>query len=170
MIARLRAHGTTMLVLEARDDRRRELEAMGIRTWGPADKQAFLATPMDAVVVNAAGGTLDSATVSTIRANGRVRVVCGSENLVMPDAADANRLRDAAKVYAPTELGGMMGYLTAAEEYLAHLERQVFDIHTLLEAAKRLDTAGYEATARVKAGGFKESFEDAVVDLYGDVG
>ena len=170
ILARLKSHGTTMLVLEARDERRREIEAMGIRTWAPSDKQAFLALPMDALVVNAAGGTLDSESVSTICANKQVRVVCGSENLVMPHAEDANRLRDAGKVYAPTELGGMMGYLTAAEEYLAHLERHVFDVHTLLEAAKRLDTAGYEATQRVKAGGFKESFEDAVLGLYGDVG
>ncbi len=169
IIAQLRAQGATMVVCEARDDRRREIEALGIKTWGPNDKQAFLAMPMDAVVVNAAGGTLDAETVSTICRNARVRMVCGSENLVMPDACDANRLRDAGKVYAPTELGGMMGYLTAAEEYLAHLERQVFDVRTLLDAAKRLDTAGYEATARVKAGGFKESFEDAVLGLYGDV-
>ena len=170
IIARLKSRGTTMLVLEAREDRRREIEALGIKTWGPEDKQAFVAMPMDALVVNAAGGTLDSETVSTICANDRVRVVCGSENLVMPDANDADRFRDAGKVYAPTELGGMMGYLTAAEEYLAHLERQVFDVHTLLEAATRLETAGYEATERVKAGGFRESFEDAVLGLYGDVG
>ncbi len=169
MIARLREHGTTMLVAEARADRRKELEATGIKTWGPEDEHALLAVPMDAVVVNAAGGTLDSAAVSAICGNARVRVVCGSENLVMPDARDAERLRAAGKVYAPTELGGMMGYLTAAEEYLAHLEGVPFDVHTLLEAAKRLDIAGFEATSRVKAGGFKESFEDAVHGLYGDV-
>ena len=170
MIARLREHGTRLLVVEPRDDRRRELEAMGVKTWAPADQAAFLAMPMDAVVVNAAGGTLESTAVSAICANPRVRVVCGSENLVMPDAHDADRLRDAGKVYAPTELGGMMGYLTAAEEYLAHLEGQPFDVQVLLEAAPRLDTAGYEATARVRAGGFKESFEDAVLGVYGDVG
>ncbi|MGH7689017.1 MAG: hypothetical protein ACREN3_05375, partial [Gemmatimonadaceae bacterium] len=169
IIARLKARGTTMLVLEAREHRRREIEDLGIKTWGPEDKQDFLALPMDAVVVNAAGGTLDSEAVGTICANERVRVVCGSENLVMPDAEDADRLREAGKVYAPTELGGMMGYLTAAEEYLSHLEGEVFDVHVLLEAAKRLETAGYEASARVKAGGFKESFENAVLGLYGDV-
>ncbi|MDE3151728.1 MAG: hypothetical protein KGL93_05725 [Gemmatimonadota bacterium] len=170
IIARLREAGAAILAVEARAERRREIEAMGVKTWGPEDKQAFLALPMHAAVVNAAGGSLDSATVSTICANPHVRVVCGSENLVMPDGADAGRLRDAGKVYAPTELGGMMGYLTAAEEYLAHLEGQPFDVHTLLDAAKRLDTAGYEATARVRKGGFKESFDDAVLGLYGDVG
>lgn len=169
ILGELEAVGATPLVIEAREARRREIEAHGIRTWGPDDKRRFLATPMDAVVVNAAGGTLDPETVSAICANDRVRIVCGSENLVMPDPKDADRLRDAGKVYAPTELGGMMGYLTAAEEYLAHLERQTFDVQVLLDAAKRLDTAGFEATSRVKAGGFRESFEDAVHGLYGDV-
>jgi hypothetical protein len=169
ILGELQAAGATSLVIEAREERRREIEAHGIRTWGPDDKQQFLKTPMDAVVVNAAGGTLDSKTVSTICNNDRVRVVCGSENLVMPHPADADRLRDAGKVYAPTELGGMMGYLTAAEEYLCHLERVPFDVQVLLDAATRLETAGCEATTRVKESGFKKSFEDAVIDLYGDV-
>ncbi len=169
MIDRLRAQGTTMLVAEARADRRAELAQTGIRTWTPEREHALMAEPMDALVVNAAGGTLDPDAVSAICANPRVKVVCGSENLVMPDPADANRLRDAGKVYAPTELGGMMGYLTAAEEYLAHLAAQPFDVRVLIEAAKRLDMAGYEATTRVRNGGFKESFEDAILGLYGEV-
>ncbi len=136
MVDRLREHGTRLLVVELRDDRRRELEAMGVRTWAPVDKGTFLATPMDAVVVNAAGGTLDADAVSAIRANPRLRVVCGSENLVMPEPGDAERLRAAGKVYAPTELGGMMGYLTAAEEYLAHLDGVPFDVQVLLEAPR----------------------------------
>ncbi|MBI3567356.1 MAG: hypothetical protein HY084_04010 [Gemmatimonadetes bacterium] len=165
----LRDAGATILAMEARADRRAELEAAGIRTWGAGDKAAFLALPMDALVVNAAGGTLDAAAVRACCDNARLRVVCGSENLVMPDPAGALALRDAGKVYAPTELGGMMGYLTAVEEYLAHLEGAPFEIGTLLEASKRLDTAGFEATARVRAGGFAETFEDAVLGLYGDV-
>jgi hypothetical protein len=169
MIHRLRAHGTTMLVAEARRDRRRELEAMGIRTWAPDKERELMTAPMDALVVNAAGGTLDPDAVTAVCRNARVKVVCGSENLVMPEPGDANRLRDAGKVYAPTELGGMMGYLTAAEEYLSHLEGTPFDVNVLIEAAKRLDTAGFEATTRVKQSGFTESFEDAVLGLYGEV-
>ena len=169
IIEKLRECGATILAMEARDDRRAELEAMGIRTWGAADKASFLALSMDAVAVNAAGGTLDAATVQACCANPRLRVVCGSENLVMPDAAGALALRDADKLYAPTELGGMMGYLTAVEEYLAHLEGVPFDVQTLFEAAKRLDTAGFEAATRVREGGYRESFEDAVLGLYGDV-
>ena len=76
-------------------------------------------------------------------------------------------LRDAHKVYAPTELGGMMGYLTAVEEYLSRREGVALDQRSLLDAAKRLNDAGFEATARVKGSGFRETFEEAVERHYG---
>jgi hypothetical protein len=167
IVKRLKTHpGVTILVLEPRDARRAELEAMGIRTWGPESKQAFLALPMDALAVNAAGATLDPFSVAACAANGALRVVCGSENLVMPDPGSVEVLRAAHKVYAPTELGGMMGYLTAVEEYLSVIEKARFDVATLIEAAKRLETAGYEATARIIAGKHRETFEEAVTALY----
>lgn len=167
MAHKLRDAGATVLAVDAREDRRAELEAMGIRTTAPGDKLAFLAFPMDAVAVNAAGGSLDHAAVRAINANPRLRVVCGSENLVMPDLADAERLRAAGKVYAPTELGGMMGYLTAVEEYLAHLEGVPFDVQTLIDASARLEIAGCDTTRRIRDSGFTESFDDAVHGLYG---
>lgn len=167
IVQQLRKHeGLTILACEAREQRRAELEAMGISTWGPEHKQEFLALPMDALVVNAAGGTLDAAAVETASANARLRIICGSENLVMPDARSVDLLRAAHKVFAPTELGGMMGYLTAVEEYLAVLEKSAFAVSTMLNAARRLETAGYETTARIIAGGHRESFEDAVTALY----
>jgi hypothetical protein len=169
IIKRLRSHeGVTLLACESRQERRAELEAMGIRTWGPDAKQAFLQLPMDALVVNAAGGTLDPFSVATCAANARLRVVCGSENLVMPEAEEVQTLREAHKVYAPTELGGMMGYLTAVEQYLCVLEGMPFDVNTVLKAAERLDTAGYEATSRILAGGHRETFEEAVTALYAE--
>ena len=166
VLTRLREHGTTILALESRAERRTEIEAMGIKTWAPDDKLAFLALPMDAVVVNAAGGTLDAPAIEVITHNTRLRIICGSENLVMPDANGAVTLQQAGKVYAPTELGGMMGYLTAVEEYLSKLEKVPFDVKSLLVAAERLDTAGFEATRSVAQRDFKMSFEDAVTALY----
>jgi hypothetical protein len=167
IVKRLQTHpGVTVLVLESRDARRAELEAMGIRTWGPESKQAFLALPMDALAVNAAGATLDPFSVAACAANPALRVICGSENLVMPDPGSVEVLRGAHKIYAPTELGGMMGYLTAVEEYLSVIEKQRFDVSTLLDAAKRLETAGFEATSRIVAGKHKETFEEAVTALY----
>jgi hypothetical protein len=162
IVERLREHGTTILACESRAERRAELEAMGIRTWGPEGKLAMLREPIDALVVNAAGGSLDRATVDACVANARLSVICGSENLAMPDPSVAPLLLAAHKVLCPTELGGMMGYLTAVEEYLARIEGVPFDIHTLLEASKKLDGAAFAATERVRAGGFKETFEQAI--------
>ena len=163
VIRRLHEHGAAMLAVESNDVRREELAALGIPTFATEEKGDFLRRPMDALVVNAAGGTLDPAAVAHIARNDRLRVICGSENLVMPDhAAGSDALRAAKKAYAPTELCGMMGYLTAVEEFLARVEREVFDVHTLLDAARLLEPAAYEATRLAKARGFEISFEDAM--------
>ncbi|MBX7117355.1 MAG: hypothetical protein K1X31_00010 [Gemmatimonadaceae bacterium] len=165
IIGRLRERGTSILACESRAARRTELEALGIRTFAPERKRAMLAEPMDALVVNAAGGTLDRATVEAIVANARLQVVCGSENLAMPEPGAAALLQHAYRAYAPTELGGMMGYLTAVEEYLAREAGVPFDVATLLEAARALDSAGFRAVTRLRANGFAESFEDAITAL-----
>lgn len=159
---RLNAAGAKLVAVESREDRRAAAARAGHRVWDASGKEQLLAEPIDALVVNAAGGSLDSATVDRCIANERLRVVCGSENLVMPHPADADRLRAARKSYCPTELGGMMGYLTAVEEYLAHLESVPFDVHTLFDAARRLEPAAYDATTRQIADDYAISFEDAV--------
>ena len=149
VLERLRASGATVLVMDASPTRRAELTAQGITTFDPSQKSALLAAPIDAVVVNAAGGSLDAAALQVIARNPRCRVVCGSENLAMPDgAAGVAVLRQSRTAYAPTELGGMMGYLTAAEEYLARVDGVPFDIETMVEAAE-LMTGPAEAAMRV---------------------
>jgi hypothetical protein len=162
----LRARGADCAVLEANEGRRGQAMALGVPASPPAQKADFVARPFDAIVVNAAGGTLDAATVDRITKNRAVRVICGCENLALDDPADADRFRAAKQIYCPTELGGMMGYLTAAEEYLAHLEGTRFEAETIFAAAQRLDEAGYMATRRVLDGDFAQSFEDAVKDVY----
>ena len=168
LVERLRERGSTILALESRADRRAELEAMGIRTWMPEQKDEFLSQPMDALCVNAAGNSLDAHALDVIARNKRLHVVCGSENLVMPDEqAGSESLRAAGKLYAPTELGGMMGYLTAVEEYLAHAEGVPFDVHTLFDAAEKLDEAGDRGVDRVLERKGKVRFEDAIREIYG---
>ncbi len=163
VIGRLREAGAAMLAVEANAKRRDEGAALGVRMFEPAQKDAFLCHPMDALVVNAAGGSLDPHTISVIDANVQLGVVCGSENLVMPDhAAGSEALRRARKAYAPTELGGMMGYLTAVEEYLASVEGVPFDIGTLYDAARRLEAASYDATRYLRERNYAISFEDAM--------
>ena len=163
MLGRLRERGTAMLALESNATRRDEVGALSIPTFAPGETDEFLRRPMDAVVVNAAGGSLHPDAVALIASNERLRVVCGSENLVMPDhAAGSEALRAGGKAYAPTELGGMMGYLTAVEEYLARVEGVPFDLQALMTAARSLELPSYEATRHARESGFAVSFEDAV--------
>jgi hypothetical protein len=157
--------GARILAVEPRSEKRAEIAARGIRVWSPEGKQDFLREPMDALVLNAAGGSLDAGTVERCAANGRLAVVCGSENLVMPDPAGADVLQHARKAYCPTEFGGMMGYLTAVEEYLAHVAGEPFEIETLLAAAHELEPTCYAATKRVRERDFTISFEDAIREL-----
>jgi hypothetical protein len=63
----------------------------------------------------------------------------------------------------------MMGYLTAVEEYLAHRRGVSFDVQTLLDAARRLESAGRDAGRRVIERDFAISFEDAVREVFGGV-
>lgn len=132
----LRDAGAQVLAMDASERRRDELAAQGIAVFTPAEKHDLLSAPIDALVVNAAGGSLDAAALRVVAANARCHVVCGSENLAMPDgAAGVEQLRQARTAYAPTELGGMMGYLTAVEEYLARRAGVPFDIGAMVDAA-----------------------------------
>jgi hypothetical protein len=168
LLGRLRERNVALLALESDAARRAEVAALGVAVFAPDQRDAFLARGMDAVVVNAAGGSLDPNAVALIAANERVKVVCGSENLVMPDhEAGSEALRAAKKAYCPTELGGMMGYLTAVEEYLARVEGTPLDIATLLDAAKTLEGAAHDATRRARESDFALSFEDAMRQVRG---
>lgn len=166
VLALLRADGTTVQVLETNATTRALVEAGGARAWSADRREHFLSLPADAVVVNASGGSLDERAVATIAANDGVRVVCGSENLAMTDPRGAATLLAARKLYAPTELGGMMGYLTAVEEYLARRAEIPFDMRAVLEAARRLETVGYEGATHVVSGGYRQSFEEAVREIF----
>jgi hypothetical protein len=168
VLERLRSNRARVIGIELRAERRAAAAAAGATAWLPSDKQALLDQPIDALVVNAAGGTLDSDTVRTCIANETLRVVCGSENLAMANPDDAERLREGRKSFCPTELGGMMGYLTAVEEYLAHLEGQSFDVRALFEAAKWLEPACYRATALQIERNFTLGFEDAIRAIAAD--
>ena len=159
--------GARILAVEPTAPKRAEIAARGIRVWSPEGKPDFLREPMDALVLNAAGGSLDPETIERCAGNERLAVVCGSENLVMPDARGATVLQRARKVFCPTEFGGMMGYLTAVEEYLAHTAGQPFDIDTLFDAAEQLEPKCFEATKLVRDRNFAISFENAVRELFG---
>lgn len=166
MIELLRGIGAEPIACEFNAATREALEAKGVRCWPADEKMAFLAEPADAVVVNAAGGSLDRATCEAIARNARVQVVCGSENLAMPDPAGVDVLLAARKAFAPTELGGMMGYLTAVEEYLSRRAGVAFDIGTVIAAARRLEEVGRDSMQAVVAAGWTKAFEQVVRERY----
>ena len=159
---RVRAQGAPVFAVEFRPERRAQLEALGVTAWPASEKMTLLATPVDALVVTASGGSLDTGSVRAAAANSRLKVVCGSENLVMPVPGDVEILRAARKSYCPTELGGMMGYLTAVEEYLADLDGVPFDVTSLVAAAVDLEEPAYQATRRMIESDFEIDFGEAV--------
>jgi hypothetical protein len=154
-----------MLAIEMRADRREQLATQGVVARPPEDKLAFLGEPMDALVLNASGGSLCSQSVRTSSANPRLKVVCGSENLVMPNPDDTELFRVARKAYCPPELGGMMGYLTAVEQYLAELEGVSFDVESLFQAASELEQPAHKATKYMLDSDFAVGFEEAVEEV-----
>ena len=162
---RLREDGATVVAVEANPARRNELQIGGIRVWDVVDKHEMLREPIDAVVVNAAAGSLDIDTISTCVNNPRLKIVCGSENMAMKDPEGAARLLAAKKIYCPTELGGMMGYLTAVEEYLAVKDGLRFEIRQMLEASKRLEVVGRQASSLIKSRGYELTFEGAAEEI-----
>ncbi len=163
VLDRLLESGATPLVMDSSAPRRAELSAMGIQVFAPEQKDMLLQAPIDALVVNASGGSLDPEAVAVIGTNDRLRVICGSENLVMPDSvAGADALRRARKAYAPTELGGMMGYLTAAEEYLTKVGQAAFDVAIMVAAAAQLEAPAYAATRYLRDHDFRITFEEAM--------
>ena len=163
VLARMREAGITVLAMDSSAARRSEIEAMGIRCFAPGEKPVLLRAPIDALVVNAAGGSLDRESVAALAANPFLRIVCGSENLAMPDAAAGiESLRAARKAYAPTELGGMMGYLTALEEYLARTAGVAFDIETMVAAASHMADPIDAAMRLLRERDFTISFDAAL--------
>jgi hypothetical protein len=80
----------------------------------------------------------------------------------MPEPRDADRFLRAHQAYCPTELGGMMGYLTAVEQYLAELEGIRFDVGTIMRAAQELEEPAFQATTHMIEQGFALAFEAAV--------
>jgi hypothetical protein len=166
ILAMCNALGASVQALESNPATRKAIADRVGRAWPAEEKGAFLDESFDAIVVNAAGGTLDLATCQRIARNERVRIVCGSENLTMPDARGTEVLLKGRVAFAPTELGGMMGYLTAVEEYLARRDRKAFSLDAVLAAARRLELVGREAMEGVVASGYTRTFEDVVRERF----
>ena len=162
IIERLFALGAKMVVIERDTKRMSRVRREGIAGRSPFFLPALLHGDIEALVLNAAGGSLSTENVRVSAANERLKVICGSENLVMPHPEDAEMYRKAGKSYCPTELGGMMGYLTAVEQYLARAAGKAFDIQSMMDVAAELEEPAYRATKYQRDNDFAVSFEQAI--------
>lgn len=129
-------------------------------------KQELLQLPLDALVVNANGGSLDDQTIELIKANSTIKVVCGCENLAMPNPLGEESLRQGRKLYCHTELCGMMGYLTAVEEFLSRAKGEKFAVENMAVACARLEEIGLRAGQFQIQHDLQLSFSDSVRQLF----
>ncbi|MBX7143833.1 MAG: hypothetical protein K1X79_05230 [Oligoflexia bacterium] len=166
ILGRLRERGARIFALESSEAKRKSIQAMDIEAWEPSRKAEFLTLPMDALVVNANAGSLDADALNIICKNEALEFICGSENLAMPVAHGSEMIRDARKIYCPTELGGMMGYLTAVEEYLSKRENKPFKSEDMFKPAEKLEEVGRRATEFILKQNFSCTFDEAVRKLY----
>ncbi|MBX7137197.1 MAG: NAD(P)-binding domain-containing protein [Oligoflexia bacterium] len=157
LIKRLVQHGGSVVVLESLPAKQQKLTAQGLKVYGQEQKQEFLGLSVDALAVNANGGTLDDEAVNQICSNPEIKIICGCENLAMPNSANEAKLLAARKVYCHTELCGMMGYLTAVEEYLARTAGQLVKIEEMYEAAAQLENIGFKGARGVLESGYTRS-------------
>ncbi|RMG45300.1 MAG: hypothetical protein D6718_07825 [Acidobacteria bacterium] len=168
VLDRLHDAGARLLALDIDENRLRELSERGVATFRAGEKARLVQAPIDALVVNAAGGSLDEPTVSAACENERLRVVCGCENLAMTDPQGVERLRRAKTAYMPTELCGMLGYLTAVEEYLSRARGVRYGVEVMFEAARGLEPIGRRGMSRLVERNFDCTFADAVREVYGE--
>lgn len=163
ILKRLRELGMREITcLETSAVRRKDLRQLGVEVFDADQKLRFLQGELDAVAINAAGGSLDQAALEAICGNSRLRIITGCENLLFSAGAGAVELDQARKLFAPTELCGMLGYLTAIEEYLCSVAGEEFSVKELFQSAKRLQIIGHGAAQLFETDKTIDSFADAV--------
>lgn len=146
----IRDAGTHVQVLEASPERTALLLSMGIKVFAPERREEFLALPADAVVFNANGGSLDSLAAQAICQNSRVQAICGCENLLFADERLQEVLQSAGKLVCPTEFCGMLGYLTAVEEYCSRAAGCAFVIDAMWTVAEKMQAVSAKAARAAK--------------------
>jgi hypothetical protein len=164
--SRLLESGATVYALDSQPVTLERLRGLGVYTWQAAQKAEFLSLPIDALVVNANGSSLDSETVDAIIRSQTLKIIAGSENLALSNPEDERRLLAAKKLYCPTEFCGMMGYLSAVESYLSYVEGVPFELEGLFDKASRLAVVAAEAIGQILKQDYSVTFEEAVVKLY----
>lgn len=163
---RLLENGSKVAVIESSPAKIEMLRKLDVEVFEPSKKQDLFKLPLHAVCVNASGGSLDDETIKNICSNKTIKIISGSENLAMPNPSGTQTFLNAEKILAPMELCGMMGYLTAVEEYLCTKLTKKFEVTKLFEAAQKLDEIGYQGVKYVINSGYQKSFEDSIKEIY----
>jgi len=166
LLRRLRENEAEVYALDAAPLVLKRLTKEEIPCWPIEKKADFLKLPLDALAVNADGGTLDESTIGAIAESPTLKVVCGCENLAMSDPRGEAVLLSAKKLFSPTELCGMMGYLTAVEDYLAYFHGSEMDMAGLIEGAAQMKDAAVKATEYALQSDFSVSFADAMQKVH----
>jgi len=166
VLRRLLESNAEVVCLESVPAKCEAIRALGQKVYGPKERADFYAERIDALVVNANGGSLDDEAIELISKNSHIKIVNGCENLVMPNPSGEKNLLLAGKVYCHTELCGMMGYLTAVEEYLSKLEKSKYRVEDMFEASRKLEEVGLKGTQAVVESDFQKSFTECVRELY----
>lgn len=166
LLQRLLQSGVKVFGMETNTARTKFATNLGVQVFNPSQAADFFDLSIDALVVNANGGSLNQENISRICKNDSIEFVCGSENLALTAEHGLQQLKDARKLYCPTELCGMMGYLTAVEEYLNRCEKRDFNFQDMYDPSKKLAEVGLSATEKALKSNFELSFEDAVREIY----
>jgi len=154
--------GAHVIGLEYSAKTRAELQESDIEVWEAERKHEFFKLPVDAFVINANAGTLDTETIIEAAENPELKFICGCENLIMPNPGDVKILRQHEKIYIPTEDAGMTGYLTAVEENLCAKANKHFDVKVMFEAAKKLEPITEDAVSYIVRNNHTLFFNEAL--------
>ncbi len=148
--------------------RQKAIEKVGAFVWRGDERTLFLHEPLDAVVFNANGGSLDNETVGDILNSRTIKIVTGCENMIWPDGVSREEefLRS-GKIMPPTELTGMGGWLAAAEALIAKREGDSsFQVEQMFDSLIGLERVGREVANSIREAGFNRTFATALYDIY----
>jgi len=161
VLAQLQEHGGAVVALDSSARALEELAKTGIPFFELSQRaDFFMQKDLEVVVINANGSTLDSATVELLASNKSVRVICGCENLMLVNPADQKVLQKAKKIFCPPEYCGMMGYLTAVEEYLTRQAGEDWDLNVMWESSQLLSSHAFEIAQSVTKSDFSHNFQE----------
>lgn len=166
LLQRLVESGAGAAALDSKPERLMLAKQIGAKICENGRIEDLLSDDIDGLCVNAFAGSLNPALFAVLKGRKKIKLVCGCENLAVAMDNLDSKLRGLRILYCPTELCGMMGYLTAVEEYIDRRDGFEFKLESMFEAAAGLERIGNEATARAISLNYAKTFEECVREIY----